>query len=115
MANQSSSSSSSTGAQVGQSSQQKLDIDDTQPLMCELIGTEMVDDHIEYLIRVQRGYDSKYSWQVKKRYNDFDELFKQLRVFHSELPLPPKKAFGNKSREFLSIRQTGLQVNLKIY
>ena len=97
------------------SATKKLDIDDTQPLSCELIGTEMVDDHVEYIIRVQRGFDSKYSWQVKKRYNDFNDLFTQVKSFNSDLPLPPKKAFGNKSREFLSIRQLGLQVRERVY
>lgn len=91
-------------------SAKKLDIDDTQPLSCEFIGTEMVDDHVEYMVRVQRGFDNKYSWQIKKRYNDFNDLYVQLKLSNYDLPLPPKKAFGNKSREFLSVRQLGLQV-----
>jgi PX domain-containing protein kinase-like protein len=94
----------------GLSLQLKLLLDDTQPLSCELTGTEQVNDHVEYLIKVQRGYDSKYSWQIKKRYNEFNELYNQLKVTNYELPLPPKKAFGNKNREFLSTRQLALQV-----
>ena len=89
----------------------RLEIDDTIPLSCEFIGTEMIGDHVEYIIRVQRGFDSKYSWQIKKRYNDFNDLYVALKLSNYELPLPPKKAFGNKSREFLSVRQLGLQVN----
>lgn len=88
----------------------RLEIDDTHPLSCEFLSTETVDDHIEYIIKVQRGYDSKYSWQIKKRYNDFNDLYTILKVSNYELPLPPKKTFGNKSREFLSVRQLALQV-----
>lgn len=91
--------------------QAKFELDDTQPLSCDFIGTEIVDDHVEYIIKVQRGCDSKYSWQIKKRYNDFNDLYVQLKLSNYEMPLPPKKAFGNKSREFLSVRQLALQVD----
>ena len=90
----------------------KLEIDDTQPLSCTFLNTETVEDHIVYIIKVQRGYDSKYSWQIKKRYTEFNELYAQLKPANYELPLPPKKAFGNMKREFLSTRQIGLQAIL---
>jgi PX domain-containing protein kinase-like protein len=88
-------------------------IDDTQPLSCFIQNTETEGDHIVYIIKVQRGFDSKYSWQIKKRYNEFNELFNQLKVSNYDLPLPPKKAFGNMKKEFLSTRQIGLQVLLE--
>lgn len=88
----------------------KLLIDDTQPLSCQILSTETESDHTVYIIRVQRGIDSKYSWQIRKRYSDFNDLNSQLKLANYELPLPPKKAFGNMKREFLSSRQIGLQV-----
>ena len=89
----------------------KLDIDDTIPLTCVIQATETENDHVVYLIKMQRGFDSKYMWQIKKRYSDFDELHAELKGTNYDLPLPPKKAFGNMKREFLSTRQLGLQVN----
>lgn len=91
--------------------QSKLDIDDTQVLSCTFLGTETVDHHVVYVIKVQRSFDSKYCWQIKKRYNEFNELYAQLKLSNYELPLPPKKAFGNMKREFLSTRQIALQVD----
>ncbi len=85
-------------------------IDDTQPLSCFIQNTETENDHVVYLIKVQRGHDQKYSWQIKRRYNEFNELYNQLKCSNYELPLPPKKAFGNMKKEFLSTRQIGLQV-----
>ena len=51
------------------------------------------------------------SWQVIKRYSDFEKLHDQLKSARIDLPLPPKKAFGNFDRDFIAERQTGLQVN----
>ena len=93
-----------------QTNNKSLLIDDTQPLSCFIQNTETEGDHIVYIIKVQRGFDTKYSWQIKKRYNEFNELYNQLKVSNYELPLPPKKAFGNMKKEFLSTRQIGLQV-----
>ncbi|RNA24938.1 PX domain-containing kinase isoform X2 [Brachionus plicatilis] len=87
----------------------KLDIDDTQPLSCTFLTTETNKDHVVYLIKVQRGIDSKYSWQIKKRYNDFKELNAYLTISNFELQLPPAKIFGNKDKDFLMTRQNGLQ------
>lgn len=88
----------------------KLDIDDTQPLNCTFLTTETNKDHVVYVIKVQRGIDSKYSWQIRKRYNDFKELNAYLTISNYELPLPPAKIFGNKDKDFLMSRQNGLQV-----
>lgn len=86
-----------------------INIDDTIPLSCTFLATEQEGDHVVYLMKVQRGFDTKYSWEIRKRYNEFNELFNQLKMFNYDLPLPPKKTFGNMKREFLSVRQIGLQ------
>ncbi|XP_041350075.1 PX domain-containing protein kinase-like protein isoform X2 [Gigantopelta aegis] len=63
----------------------------------------------EYVIRVQRGPLKDNSWQLTKRYSDFDNLVAQLKGYGMELPIPPKKVFGNFDREFVAVRQKGLQ------
>ena len=50
------------------------------------------------------------SWLERKRYSDFANLDAELRISNIDLPLPPKKVFGNLSREFVAERQQGLQV-----
>lgn len=45
-----------------------------------------------------------------KRYNDFVALDAVLKVCNIDLPLPPKKLFGNMEREFIAQRQQGLEV-----
>ena len=50
------------------------------------------------------------SWTVTKRYSDFVSLDAALKPSGIELPLPPKKVFGNMEREFIAERQIGLQV-----
>jgi PX domain-containing protein kinase-like protein len=60
-------------------------------------------------MKVQRGFDQKYSWQISKRYNEFNDLHAQLKLSNYELTLPPKKTFGNMKPEFLNTRQIGLQ------
>ena len=87
----------------------KPELDDTQTLSCAFLATETEDDHVVYIMRVQRGLDAKYSWQIKKRYNEFNDLHALLKVTGFELPMPPKKMFGNMKKEFLSGRQSGLQ------
>ena len=71
------------------------------------------DDNVlqEYEIRVQRGPVPENSWTVTKRYSDFVALDTALKMSAIELPLPPKKVFGNMEREFIAERQTGLQVD----
>ena len=93
----------------------KLEVDDTIPLTCVIQATETEDDHVVYLIKMQRGFDSKYMWQIKKRYSDFDDLNSELKISNYELSLPPKKAFGNMKREFLSTRQLALQVTKEFF
>ena len=61
---------------------------------------------------MQRGPVPENSWNVTKRYSDFVTLDTSLKLAGIELPLPPKKVFGNMDREFIAERQTGLQVLL---
>ncbi|XP_068121061.1 PX domain-containing protein kinase-like protein [Hyperolius riggenbachi] len=49
------------------------------------------------------------SWQVIRRYSDFDMLNNSLQISSLSLPLPPKKLIGNMDREFIAERQKGLQ------
>ena len=59
---------------------------------------------------MQRGPVPENSWIVTKRYSDFVSLDTSLKIAGIELPLPPKKVFGNMEREFIAERQNGLQV-----
>uniref|UniRef100_T1J845 PX domain-containing protein n=1 Tax=Strigamia maritima TaxID=126957 RepID=T1J845_STRMM len=85
---------------------QKL-IDDTVPLTCTIENSQNTQGHVEYVLRVERATTS--SWQVIRRYNDFVSLNAALQISNVELPLPPKKIFGNMDREFVAERQIGLQ------
>nr|XP_034957098.1 PX domain-containing protein kinase-like protein [Zootoca vivipara] len=49
------------------------------------------------------------SWQIIRRYSDFDLLNNSLQISALSLPLPPKKLIGNMDREFIAERQKGLQ------
>ena len=64
----------------------------------------------EYVVRVQRGATAENSWLITRRYNDFVTLAGLLRQSNNDLPLPPKRMFGNMDREFIAERQQGLQV-----
>ncbi|XP_055883753.1 PX domain-containing protein kinase-like protein isoform X2 [Biomphalaria glabrata] len=90
----------------------KITLDDTTPLSCSIETAQKKDDHVEYIVRVQRGPLRDHSWQITKRYSDFEKLDAQLRITNVELPLPPKKVFGNFDRDFIAERQNGLQVYL---
>ncbi|XP_030557973.1 PX domain-containing protein kinase-like protein isoform X1 [Drosophila novamexicana] len=87
--------------------ERKLPIDDTEAITCEIATVEEIDGHTEYLLRVQRG-DS--SWNVLRRYNDFNKLHKSLRISGIELPLPGKRIFGNMRPDFIAERKEALQV-----
>ncbi|KAH8254476.1 hypothetical protein KR032_010365 [Drosophila birchii] len=90
--------------------ERKLPIDDTQALSCEITAVEEVDGHTEYLLRVWRGTSRENSWNVLRRYNDFDRLDKCLRISGIELPLPRKRIFGNMRPDFVAERKQALQV-----
>ena len=59
---------------------------------------------------MQRGPVPELHWSLQKRFSDFATLDANLSVSGIELPLPPKKVFGNMDREFIAERQKGLQV-----
>ncbi|XP_023239165.1 PX domain-containing protein kinase-like protein [Centruroides sculpturatus] len=87
----------------------KLNLDDTQCLTCTIEAAENVQDFTIYIIRVQRGPFVDNSWQISRRYSDFDALNNMLQISGVELPLPPKRVFGKLGREFVAERQQGLQ------
>ncbi|XP_045561645.1 PX domain-containing protein kinase-like protein isoform X2 [Salmo salar] len=87
-------------------------LDDTVALTALIEASQNLQSHTEYIIRVQRGVSTENSWQVIKRYSDFDMLNSSLLVSGVSLPLPPKKLLGNMDREFIAERQRGLQVYL---
>ncbi|XP_027857937.1 PX domain-containing protein kinase-like protein isoform X2 [Xiphophorus couchianus] len=90
----------------------RLLLDDTLPLTALIEASQNLQSHTEYIIRVQRGVSSDNSWQVIRRYSDFDILNSSLMVCGISLPLPPKKLIGNMDREFIAERQRGLQAYL---
>uniref|UniRef100_A0A3P9HCU2 PX domain containing serine/threonine kinase n=1 Tax=Oryzias latipes TaxID=8090 RepID=A0A3P9HCU2_ORYLA len=89
----------------------RLLLDDTVPLTAVIEASQNLQSHT-YIIRVQRGVSSDNSWQVIRRYSDFDILHSSLMVCGISLPLPPKKLIGNMDREFIAERQRGLQTYL---
>ncbi|XP_071816686.1 PX domain-containing protein kinase-like protein isoform X2 [Apostichopus japonicus] len=91
-----------------------LALDDTVPLQCTIEAAQNVETHIDYVIRVQRGPDPEKNWQIHRRYSDFVALHEQLKTSNLELPLPPKKIFGNMEREFVADRQMALQRYLSL-
>ncbi|XP_062924081.1 PX domain-containing protein kinase-like protein isoform X2 [Mobula hypostoma] len=87
----------------------KVLLDDTVPLVCVIEASQNLQSHTEYIIRVQRGVSVENSWQIIRRYSDFDVLNSSLQISGLILPLPPKKLIGNMDREFIAERQQGLQ------
>ncbi|XP_067907745.1 PX domain-containing protein kinase-like protein isoform X4 [Heterodontus francisci] len=87
----------------------KVLLDDTVPLSCVIEASQNLQSHTEYVIRVQRGVSTENSWQIIRRYSDFDVLNASLQISGLILPLPPKKLIGNMDREFIAERQRGLQ------
>ncbi|XP_068170377.1 PX domain-containing protein kinase-like protein isoform X2 [Antennarius striatus] len=87
-------------------------LDDTVPLTAVIETSQNLQSHTEYIIRVQRGVSTDNSWQVIRRYSDFDVLNSSLMACGINLPLPPKKLIGNMEREFIAERQRGLQTYL---
>ncbi|XP_077428914.1 PX domain-containing protein kinase-like protein isoform X2 [Vanacampus margaritifer] len=90
----------------------RLLMDDTVPLTAAIEASQNIQSHTEYIIRVQRGVSSENSWQVIRRYSDFDVLNNSLMVCGVSFPFPPKKLIGNMERNFIAERQRGLQAYL---
>lgn len=86
-------------------------LDDTVPLKCIIESFLNIDGHTEFIMKVQRGPNIENSWEIQHRYNDFAALNALLtaNAVGFELPLPPKKAFGNMDSTFLHERRLGLQ------
>ena len=75
----------------------------------KIVGNQVVENHTEYVMVV--SFSNK-TWQVQKRYRQFDSLCSSLRRAAPQLPLPPlppKKFFGNMSPSFVRLRQEHLQ------
>ncbi|XP_030061221.1 LOW QUALITY PROTEIN: PX domain-containing protein kinase-like protein [Microcaecilia unicolor] len=92
----------------------KVLLDDTVPLTATIEASQSLQSHTEYIIRVQRGISMDNSWQIVRRYSDFDLLNNSLQISGLSLPLPPKKLIGNMDREFIAERQRGLQNFLNV-
>ncbi|KAM4652832.1 PX domain-containing protein kinase-like protein isoform 2-T2 [Discoglossus pictus] len=92
----------------------KVLLDDTVPLTAVIEASQSLQSHTEYIIRVQRGISMENSWQIIRRYSDFDMLNNSLQISGLSLPLPPKKLIGNMDREFIAERQKGLQNYLNV-
>ncbi|XP_053144215.1 PX domain-containing protein kinase-like protein isoform X4 [Hemicordylus capensis] len=92
----------------------KVLLDDTVPLTAVIEASQSLHSHTEYIIRVQRGISMENSWQIVRRYSDFDLLNNSLQISALSLPLPPKKLIGNMDREFIAERQKGLQNYLNV-
>uniref|UniRef100_A0A8C5RBD3 PX domain containing serine/threonine kinase like n=1 Tax=Laticauda laticaudata TaxID=8630 RepID=A0A8C5RBD3_LATLA len=92
----------------------KVLLDDTVPLTAVIEASQSLHSHTEYIIRVQRGISMENSWQILRRYSDFDLLNNTLQISALSLPLPPKKLIGNMDREFIAERQKGLQNYLNV-
>lgn len=91
----------------------KVAIDDTEKLTCYVENTQNINKHTEYVLRVQRGPLKDNSWHVSHRYSDFAELNTRFQQAGIELPLPPKKFFGNMQPSFIAERHKALQIYIE--
>ncbi|KAJ6636402.1 PX domain-containing protein kinase-like protein, partial [Pseudolycoriella hygida] len=89
--------------------QRKTPIDDTQHITITIETSQKINDHTEYILKVQRGPNKENFWKLSRRYNDFVELHKCLNISGIELPFPEKKYFGNMQPEFIAKRRFQLQ------
>ncbi|XP_050352890.1 PX domain-containing protein kinase-like protein [Nymphalis io] len=91
------------------SSQTKVQIDDTERLECVLENAQNINNHTEYILRVQRGQNKENRWTVSRRYRDFAALHVGLQQANIDLSIPPKKLIGNMQPSFVAERQVALQ------
>ncbi|ELT89664.1 hypothetical protein CAPTEDRAFT_145165 [Capitella teleta] len=87
----------------------KVTLDDTVALTCIIESAINTKDHTQYILKVQRGPSPDNTWQVSKRYSDFNSLDAILKPAGVNFTLPPKRVFGKMDREFVAERQKGLQ------
>ena len=81
-------------------------------LRCDDPGHREFEDHTQFVLKV--SYGSMRSWEVYKRYSQFENMHWALREELSgsliELPpLPPKKFCGSMDPAFLDEREEQLQ------
>ncbi|KAL5518156.1 hypothetical protein EMCRGX_G003842 [Ephydatia muelleri] len=100
-------------ATVLERADKKAYMDDSVPLKAAILTHRALPDHVEFVIKVQRGPKPEDSWEVAHRYNEFSELNDVIKECgYATLPLPPKKLIGSSERQFLIERQQKLQVFL---
>ncbi|XP_071807254.1 PX domain-containing protein kinase-like protein isoform X1 [Asterias amurensis] len=92
----------------------KVLLDDTITLQCVIEAAQNLETHTDYVMKVQRGTSTENSWQINRRYSDFVAFHELLKISNLDLPLPPKKMFGNMDREFIAERQQNLQQYLTL-
>ncbi|RDD47204.1 PX domain-containing protein kinase-like protein [Trichoplax sp. H2] len=92
----------------------RIECDDTIPLTCSIEKANIIDSHVEYVLIVQRGSNPENFWKVQRRYNDFVTLHAALQISGRDLPLPPKKLFGNLDKDFVAKRKQQLQVYVNV-
>ncbi|KRX05547.1 Phox homologous domain [Pseudocohnilembus persalinus] len=75
-----------------------------------------IHDHFEYIISVNYADNPKKIWKVQKRYNDFEDLNKNLKkVLKGELPkLPGKKILMEEKRDFKKFKAKKINTETKI-
>ena len=59
---------------------------ESHPIDVKIVGNQVVENHTEYVMVV--SFSNK-TWQVQKRYRQFDSLCSSLRRAAPQLPLPP--------------------------
>lgn len=65
-------------------------------------------------MRLQRGPLKENYWKILRRYNDFVELNKCLRISKIDLPMPGKKFIGKMRPDFIAERRQALQEYINI-
>lgn len=89
--------------------EQKVTLDDTEKIICDIETAQNVNGHTEYVIRVQRGPLKENCWRILRRYNEFAELNKHLQISRIPLAFPGKRYVGNMRPDFIAERRQQLQ------
>lgn len=87
-------------------------LDDTDPLICDIESYQHKESYVEYVIVVHRSLQPSIRWRVLHRYRDFDSLHTSLGLDRFHISLPAKKMFGNTGKDFIEGRRQSLQVFL---
>ncbi|KAI6177420.1 PX domain-containing protein [Aphelenchoides bicaudatus] len=78
-------------------------------LRATIVSTEINEDHVDYTIECCYHLRGPDTWTVKRRFNDFYRLNKNLEPFGFKLGMPSKKFFGNLQPSFIEKRKNELQ------